>query len=111
MPISTDTVALIPGRDTGDVAPTQAQDANDVMKSAMILEAAGFRLVPLSHPIAPWQLLGVSPQGLMLCHVCRGDWPSTLGVLFGFPPGLPLSTRRLLHKWTDGEPWPAVRAL
>ena len=95
------------------VALAPSQDVDDIMeKSTMILEAAGFHLVPLSHPLGPWQLLAVSPQGLLLLHICQGDdWPSTLGVLFGAPPFWPVSTRRLLHRWIAGEPWPAVLAL
>ena len=81
--------------------------------SAQILEAAGFDVVPLLRPIGKaWDLLGVSPHGLILVTVVRGAWPEMLGLAsLGVPPRWPVSTVRLVHRYADESAWPAVRIL
>ena len=89
------------------------QHQADVEQSAAILEGAGLALVPLLRPIAQcWDLLGVSPCGLLLVHVVRGAWPEMLGLKsLGVPPRWPASTGRLIHRYVEGLPGPAVRPL
>ena len=84
-----------------------------VEHSAQILEAAGYDLVPLLRPIAKcWDLLGVSPHGLILVNVVRGGWPEMLGLQsLGVPPRWPVATVRLIHRYADDSAWPAVRVL
>lgn len=50
-------------------------------RSAAIVQAAGYRLVPLEHSIGPWGLLGTWSQGLLLVAIVRETWPSTMGGL------------------------------
>ena len=78
-------------------------------RSAAIVMAAGYRLVPLLHPVGPWQLLGVSPQGLLLLAVVTEF--QALGLLYGAVPGWPHFTRRLLHRWPPGADWPETLSL
>jgi hypothetical protein len=55
--------------------------ATAVECSSRILHAASYDLVPLLEPIGQvWDLLGVSPHGLILVNVVRGDWPELLGL-------------------------------
>jgi len=82
----------------------------DVARSAAIIQAAGYQLVPLQHSIGVWGLLGVCSQGLILVSIVRDHWPSTLGVLWGHPAGWPVNTRRLIHRWTD-KPLPEALSL
>jgi hypothetical protein len=78
----------------------------DVARSAALVQAAGYVLVPLSRPIGPWAILAVSGHGLLLVSVVRDAWPSTLGSVWGHPAGWPVYTRRLLHRWTADQPLP-----
>jgi hypothetical protein len=82
----------------------------DVARSAAIIMAAGYQLVPLQHPIGVWGLLGVCSQGLLLVSIVRDHWPSTMGTLWGHPAGWPVNTRRLIHRWTD-KPLPEALSL
>jgi len=87
---------------------------NDVDASAAILEAAGFELVPLRYPLAAvWHLLAVSPSTLLLVSVIRGpDWPAVSpGFAYQLPPGWPVWTRRMIHRWADDAPLPAHMSL
>jgi hypothetical protein len=83
-------------------APAPAED--DVTRSAAILEAAGYEIVPLRHPLAGvWHLLAADPFHMLLVSVVRGpEWPALGGVsLYRHPPTWPPWTRRLIHRWTD----------
>ena len=62
----------------GAVALTAEED--DVARSAAIVQAAGYRLIPLAHPIGPWQILATCPRGLLLVAVVSEAWQA-LGVL------------------------------
>ena len=92
--------------------PTEQYQAGSE-HSAQILEAAGYDVVPLLRPIAKsWDLLGVSPCGLLVVHVVRGGWPEMLGgQSLGIPPRWPAATLRLIHRYADDASWPAVRIL
>ena len=68
-----------------------------VERSAHILEAAGYRLLPLREPIGPWQLLAVDPRGVLLLAVVEGACPA--GVAFGVPGAFPRQTKCLVHVW------------
>jgi len=87
-----------------------AEDAM-VERSAAIIQAAGFRLIPLLHPIGPWQLLAASPQGLLLVSVLTGGWPELLGPLWALPAGWPFGSRRLVHRWPPDAMLPDSLAL
>ena len=96
------------------LAPTAAlaeaaQAPTPLERSAAILMAAGYRIVPLLNPVGPWQILGMSPQGLVLCAVVP-DFQH-LGVLYGAPAGWPHFTRRILHRYPAGADWPEALAL
>ena len=84
---------------------------DDVTRSAAVIQAAGYHLVPLSRPIGPWAILAVSGYGLLLVSVVRDAWPSTLGSAWGHPAGWPVSTRRLLHRWTPDAALPEALPL
>ena len=86
-----------------------APEATKLERSAAIVMAAGYRLVPLLQPIGPWQILGVNPQGLVLLAVVEEF--QHLGVLYGAPAGWPHFTRRLLHRYPPGADWPETLAL
>lgn len=73
-------------------------------------ESSGYRLIPLAHPIGPWQILATCPRGLLLVAVVSEAWPA-LGVLYATPPSFPMVTRRLLHHWPPDKPLPDALAL
>jgi hypothetical protein len=78
---------------------------NDVDSSAAILEAAGFEIVPLRHPLAGvWHLLAADPFHMLLVSVIRGtEWPDFGGANpYRHPPTWPPWTRRVIHKWGEG---------
>jgi len=104
----TSTTTVVP-RPASPATPL-AVDAQ-VDRSGAILQAAGVRLVPLAHPIGPWQLLGVSSQGLVLVAVVGADWPPHLGMVYGHPAGWPLNTRRVLHHYPPDAILPDVLSL
>ncbi len=85
-------------------------EATTLERSAACVMAAGYRLVPLLRPVGPWEILGVSPHGLLLVAVVE-QWPSGLGAIYGMPAGWPHFTRRLLHRWPPGAAWPETMAL
>ncbi len=66
-----------------NMAALNAED--DLTRSAVIVQAAGYQLLPLRHSIRPWGRLGVCSQGLLLVAVVREAWPSTMGGLRGHP--------------------------
>lgn len=78
-----------------------------VAKSAAILEAVGFQLVPLAHPVGVWPLLAVSPRGLTVVAPMT-EKPNVMGAAYQVPAGWPAGTVRLILIWGDG---PLPRAL
>jgi hypothetical protein len=105
--VSTSTPAL---RRKDSPARIEVGDDELVTRSAAVIQAAGYQLVPLSRPIGPWALLATCGHGLLLVSVVREAWPSTMGALWGHPPGWPINTRRLIHRWTD-KPLPEALSL
>jgi len=70
-----------------------------VARSAALLEAVGFQLVPIAAPIAgTWDLLAASPRGLTLI-AARVEPPNLGGHAYGLPPGFPPTTVRLILTW------------
>jgi hypothetical protein len=86
--------------DKPGVLELNAED--DVTRSAAVIQAASYQLVPLSRPIGPWAILAVSGHGLLLVSVARDAWPTTLGSVWAHPAGWPVYTRRLVHRWVTG---------
>ena len=83
-------------------------------RSQRILGAAGFEVLPPTRRIGnAWDLLGASPQGLVLVGLfIRPDGPSFVGVnRYSCPTSFPPTTRLLGHRWTSDAEWPEVRAL
>jgi hypothetical protein len=95
----------------GDTSELELGQDEDVARSAAIIQAAGYRLVPLAHSIGPWALLGVCSQGLLLLSIVRDAWPSTMGTAWGHPPSFPVNTRRLIHLWKPDAPLPEALSL
>jgi hypothetical protein len=89
--------------------PLAPNPEDHVSRSAVIVQAAGYRLIPLAHPIGPWQILATCPRGLLLVAVVDEAWPA-LGVRYGAPPSFPMVTRRLLHHWMPERPLPTALA-
>jgi hypothetical protein len=83
----------------------------DVARSAAIVQAAGYRLIPLAHAIGPWAILGACSQGLLLVAIVRDAWPATGGGLWGHPAGWPVNTRRLIHHWIADKLLPEALSL
>jgi hypothetical protein len=75
----------------------QQVDVDDVAKSIALLQAAGYRSLPLAHPIGSWQILAVNGRGLLLAACCK-EWPKDLA-RFGLPANFPAGTTKILHKW------------
>lgn len=94
-------------------SPARVELGDDelVVRSAAVLQAAGYRMIPLAHPVGPWALLGTCSQGLILCAVVRDHYPETLGVALGLPAGWPIYVRRLLHVWKADAPLPEALSL
>jgi hypothetical protein len=73
-----------------------------VARSAALLTAVGFSLIPLAQPIAgAWDLLAVSPRGLTLIAAVS-ETPTLMGTTYGAVPGWPAGTVRLILVWGDG---------
>jgi hypothetical protein len=72
-----------------------------VAKSTALLEATGFQLVPLAHPVGAWPLLAVSPRGLTLATAVT-EKPNLMGGTYSVPAGWPTGTVRLILVWGDG---------
>jgi hypothetical protein len=90
--------------------PLVLNEEDLVARSAAVIQAAGYQLVPIARPIGPWSILAVCGQGFLLVSVVRDGWPSLLGHLWGHPHGWPVNTRRLIHCWTD-KPLPEALSL
>ena len=87
----------------GDSPAALALNETDLVeRSAAVVQASGYRCLPLSQPIGPWSIAAVCGQGFLLVSVVRDAWPSTLGALWGHPAGFPVNTRRVIHKWAEG---------
>jgi hypothetical protein len=82
-----------------------------VARSAAVIQAGGYQLVPITRPIGPWCLLAVSGQGLLLVSVVKDAWPSTMGAVWGHPAGWPVNTRRLIHRWKPDAALPQALSL
>lgn len=82
-----------------------------VARSAAVIQAAGYQLIPITRPIGPWAILAVCGHGLLLVSVVKEAWPSTMGGLWGLPAGWPVNTRRLIHRWTTDKPLPEALSL
>ena len=80
-----------------------------VAKSAALLAAAGFQLVPLAHPVGPRLLLAVSPRGSTVVAPVT-EKPTLTGATYSVPAGWPMGTVRLLLIWGDG-PLPTALSL
>ena len=72
-----------------------------VAKSAALLEAVGFQLVPLAHPVGAWPLLAVSPRGLTVVAPVT-EKPALTGTTYSVPAGWPAGTVRLILVWGAG---------
>jgi hypothetical protein len=84
---------------------------DDVTRSAALLTAVGFQLVPLAHPVAGvWDLLAVSPRGLTLI-AARPEKPNLMGATYGPLPGWPAVTVRLILVWPEADPLPTAITL
>jgi hypothetical protein len=85
-----------------DTPATAPPPLDAVARSAALLSAVGFALIPLAQPIAgAWDLLAVSPRGLTLI-AARSEKPNLLGTTYGAMPGWPPSTVRLILVWGAG---------
>jgi hypothetical protein len=104
--VSTPTLA----RRTGSQAALELNEDDLVARSAAVIQAGGYQIVPISRPIGPWAILGVCGQGLLLVSVVKDTWPATMGGLWGHPASFPVNTRRLIHRWTD-KPLPEALSL
>lgn len=60
-----------------------------VIRSAALLEATGFQLVRLAHPVGAWPLLTVSPRGLTLVAAVP-ERPNLMGGTYTVPAGWPI---------------------
>jgi hypothetical protein len=98
-------------RRAGSPAALALNEEDLTAKSAAVLQAAGYRMIPLAHAIGPWALLGTCTQGLVLCAVVRDHYPDTLGVALGLPAGWPIYVRRLVHVWKPDAPLPEALSL
>jgi hypothetical protein len=70
-------------------APLVLNEEDLVARSAAVIQAGGYQLVPIGRPIGPWSILAVCGQGFLLVSVVRDAWPSTLGHLWGPRPAGP----------------------
>ncbi len=95
--------------DTPGVVDLNAED--DVTRSAAIIQAGGYTLIPLARPIGPWAILAVSGHGLLLVSMVRDAWPSTLGSTWWHPAGWPVYTHRLIHRWVAEQALPEALGL
>jgi hypothetical protein len=94
--------------------PSTTAPEDDVSRSAAILEAAGYEIVPLRHPLSGvWHLLAADPFHMLLVSVVRGPaWPDFGGVnAYRHPPTWPPWTRRLIHRWDADAPFPLHMSL
>jgi hypothetical protein len=82
--------------------------SSDVARSQAVVVASGFRVIPIEPGgLGSWSILAVHARMVLLVAVVR-EWPKDLGK-FGHPHNFPLTTVRLLHRWSGDEPLPAVQ--
>jgi hypothetical protein len=94
-----------------DDTPPLVADDGAAARSAALLQAVGFSLIPLAEPIAgTWDLLAMSPRGLTLV-AARAEPPNLVGHAYGLPPGLPEGTRRLILTWSPDAALPTPLTL
>jgi len=79
--------------------------------SIRLLEAAGYQCTRAAGSLGAWDIIGIGPTDVVLVQVKSRDWPGaaeweTLGE-FVCPP----FTRKVVHRWRDGEKLPDVRLL
>ncbi len=85
-------------------------DADLVAKSAALLQAAGYTVLPLSRRIGPFELLAVNAFGMVLVCVVAERWPET-SIGFGHPPGWPVNVIRQVMRWPVGAALPETMVL
>jgi hypothetical protein len=85
---------------------------DDVERSVAVVEALGFEVIPLLHPIrGTWQILakGLGVVELLLAVV--PEFPDPHNPRFALPGSFPPHTPRLIHRWKPGATLPEVRTL
>jgi hypothetical protein len=84
--------------------------ADDVARSVAVVEALGFEVIPLLHPIrGTWQILAKG-LGVELLLAVVPEFPDPHNPRYALPGSFHPRTCRLLHRW-GATPLPTVRLL
>jgi hypothetical protein len=87
---------------------------DSIARSAALLEAAGFTVLPLAPPglRATWHLVAcaASMPGILLVAVLA-EQPDPTSPRLALPGGLHPASRRLVHVWPVDGPLPATLTL
>lgn len=80
-------------------------------RSMALLKAAGYRCTRSAASLGEWDIVGIGPDGFVLCQVKTRDWPGAeeMQVLQAFR--CPANCRRLIHRWRDRVPLPDVKEI
>jgi Holliday junction resolvase len=80
-------------------------------RSMRLLEAAGYQCTRSAASLGEWDIIGIGPDGFVLCQVKSNRWPDEVEMealqSFRCPP----NCRRLVHRWRDRQRLPDVREL
>jgi Holliday junction resolvase len=90
---------------------TKAKGSRNEHRSMKLLEAAGYRCTRNAASLGEWDIVGIGPDGFILCQVKSNRWPveAEMEALRAFR--CPLNCRRLVHRWIDRKQIPDVREI
>jgi hypothetical protein len=76
-----------------------------------LLEASGYACTRAAASLGVFDVVGIGPSDIVLVQIKTRDWPGAVEMEsirnFAAPPG----TKKLLHRWRDGQRLPDVRVV
>ena len=81
-------------------------------RSIAFLEAAGYRCIRSAGSHGEWDIWAVGAHDFVFCQTRTRDWPGPVErqMLAEWGP-CPKNTRKLLHRWRNGQRHPDVMEL
>lgn len=80
-------------------------------RSMQLFEKAGYACTRAAASLGAWDIIGIGPEGFVVCQVKTNRWPGTEEMeslkLFRCPP----NCRKLVHRWNDYQRMPDVKIL
>ena len=80
-------------------------------RSKRLLETAGYRVTRAAGSLGLWDLVGLGPQGAVVCEVKTRGWPGTLEMRQLIEDCAGGYVARGVHRWRDRQRMPDVKVL